>query len=88
MKNQRFSSEIFQFLEVKFSIYLNKPVFVMGIFLLNLYHFCLHTTVFFGYNTVVYLANIGFALDPSIRVMRLWCTTTDHLVWRETCKFC
>ena len=31
-KYQRFLSENFQFLEVKFSIYLNRRVFVMGLF--------------------------------------------------------
>ena len=37
-KYQSFSSENFQFLEVKFSIYLNKRVFVM-------LHMCLHDMV-------------------------------------------
>ena len=38
-KYQRFLSENFQFLEMKFSIYLNRPVFVMPCFLLTC--FCL-----------------------------------------------
>ena len=33
MKNISFLSEIFQFLEVKFSIYLNRSVFVMDLHL-------------------------------------------------------
>ena len=34
-KNQSFLSEIFQFLEVKFSIYLNRRVFIMKWFKLH-----------------------------------------------------
>ena len=34
-KYQSFSSEIFQFLEVKFSIYLNRRVFVMSLKILS-----------------------------------------------------
>ena len=40
-KYQSFSSENFQFLEVKFSIYLNRRVFVMNINLCPIGSFCL-----------------------------------------------
>ena len=41
MKNISFLSENFQFLEVKFSIYLNRPVFVMYVSIFFLFSlFC------------------------------------------------